>query len=118
MAGRGALSAWIPLSNINQGIGVENRIGIVAQGKRYRFFINGFHVPLCLPDEATAASTYAGGECVDGSMRDAYEDGLARRGRIGVIAQTTATGGGGVVARFDDFMVASPAQTDGEAARL
>lgn len=113
-----ALSAWIPLSTINQGLGVENTIRIVAQGSRYKFFINDFHVPLCLPDDATAASTYAGGECIDGNMQDAYEDEKTRRGRIGVIAQATATGGGGVVVRFDDFIVYSPAQTDGEAARL
>ena len=113
-----ALSAWIPLSTINQGIGVENRIRIIAQGSSYKFFINDFHVPLCLPDDAKAASTYAGGECIDGSMQDAYEDEKTRRGRIGVIAQATATGGGGVAVRFDDFIVYSPAQTDSEAARL
>ena len=113
-----ALSAWIASSEIKQGLGAENTIGIYAKGSQYRFFINGSRVPLCIPDVRTAASTYAGGKCIDGSMQDTYLDDTIPPGKLGMIAQSTATGGGGVVVRFDDLVVYSPAEAGSGDARL
>ena len=113
-----ALSGWIASPHINQGIGAENAIRILSRGSRYQFFINDVNVSLCIPDDVGAASTYSGGECVNGSMLDTYRDEMNRSGKIGLIAQSTATGGGGVVVRFDDMIVYSPAETGRGDARL
>ena len=113
-----ALSAWIPSAAIKQGIGAENKLRIIALGADYQFHINGARVQLCLPDERDAASTYAGGKCLGGSMQDSYRDSAVRSGRIGLLAQSTATGGGGVAARFDDVIVRMPGAWNAEEARL
>ena len=113
-----ALSAWIASSEISQSLGAENTIRIYAQGSRYRFFINGSRVRLCIPEDRAAASTYAGGECIDGSMQETYQDDTIPPGKLGMIAQSTATGGGGVVVRFDDLIVYSPAEAGSKDARL
>ena len=86
-----------------------NKIRILASHSDYQFFINHERVALCIPDDPAAASTYAGGECIDGSLRDALRDESLSQGKLGVIAQSTATGGGGVVVRFDNLIVFSPA---------
>ena len=111
-------SAWIPSPQINQGLGVSNTIRVVAHDAEYRFFINGLQVSLCLPDMAGATSTFAGGECIEGAMRDVYRDNAYVSGRLGLIAQSTATGGAGVVVRFDNLVVFSPTATDDEDVRL
>ena len=89
------LSAWIPSDVIRQGTGAENIIRLVAEGKRYHFYVNNAPLALCLPDAPGAASTFAAGECVGGSMRDSYLADSAAAGRLGLIAQSTAAGGGG-----------------------
>lgn len=113
-----ALSAWISSPRINQGLGALNTIRVVAIGSEYRFYINGSRVQLCIPNDAQAESTFAGGECIDGSLQDAYYDTTKRSGKLGLMAQSTATGGGGVVIRFDDLIVYSPVQPGSEDARL
>ncbi len=113
-----ALSAWIPSPHIKQGFNQPNRLRIVARGKVYQFSINGAPVPLCIPKDRAAASTYAGGQCIDGSLRSAYHDSERRSGKIGLIAQSTATGGGGLVLRFDDIIVHAPAAPKSGEARL
>ena len=113
-----ALSAWIASPHITQGIGAENTIRIRARDSSYQFFINGSAVQLCIPDDRTTASTYAGGECIDGSLQDTFHDDRSRTGRLGMIAQSTATGGGGLVVRFDDMIVYSPAESGSEDVRL
>ena len=113
-----ALSGWIASAHIKQGIGAENAIRVLARDSTYQFFINGAIVKLCIPDDVGAASTYSGGECINGSMSDDYHDKMIRSGKIGLIAQATATGGGGVVVRFDNMIVYSPAATDSEDVKL
>ncbi len=103
------LSAWIASPLINQGIGAVNTIRVIARDSSYRFYINGAEAPLCLSNDAAATSTFAGGECIDGEMRNFYYADSPVSGMLGVIAQSTATGGGGVVARFDNVLVFSPA---------
>ncbi len=103
-----ALSAWIASPRIRQGLGAENALRATARAGRYQFFVNGEQLALCLPEDPGAASTYAAGECVGGSMRDSYIDDSMSSGRIGFIAQATASGGGGVAAAFDNLIVFSP----------
>lgn len=110
------LSAWIASPNIRQGLGMANTIRIIARDSSYRFLINGAPVSLCIPFDASATSTYYGGECIEGEMRDSYRPESFKSGNLGLIAQSTATGGGGVVVRFDNFLVYSPANPgDGDA---
>ena len=103
-----ALSAWIPSPQINQGLGAINIIRAIGHGASFRFFINGAPVALCLPTDASAASTYYGGECIEGMMRSEFRNSGQIGGKIGLVAQATATGGGGVVVRFDNLIVFQP----------
>ena len=112
------LSAWIASADIRQGLDAENLIRVVAKGPRYQFYVNGVLLALCLPNEPGAASTFAAGECVDGSMQDSYLAAADAAGRLGLIAQSTASGGGGVVVRFDNMIVYSPVTIDEKEARL
>ena len=112
------LSAWIASPLINQGLGVVNTIHVIARDSSYRFYINGAPAPLCISNDAAATSTFVGGECIDGAMQNTYYDDSAVIGELGVIAQSTATGGGGVVARFDNVLVFSPANFGDEDVNL
>lgn len=116
--GTKVLSAWIASDAIRQGLGAENMIRVVAQGRRYQFYANGAPLGLCIPDAPDAASTFAAGECVGGSMQDSYRAETASAGRLGLIAQSTATGGGGVVVRFDNMLVFNPGGISEREARL
>lgn len=110
------LSAWIASPHINQGLGKTNRIRIIARDSSYRFLINGRPVSLCIPLDAGAKSTYYGGECIEGEMREFYRPDSFKSGKLGLIAQSTDTGGGGVVVRFDNVLVYSPVDPgDGDA---
>lgn len=112
------LSAWIPSEHINQGLGAANAINVVARAGRYRFAINGAPVSLCIPREAEDSSTFVGGECIDGAMQAFFQGDRQASGKLGLIAQTTATGGAGVVVRFDNLLVFSPSELDGEDVKL
>ena len=112
------LSAWIASDDIRQGLGAPNTIRVSATGSRYQFYVNGAPHDLCLADDPGASSTYAAGECVDGSMQDSYLAAADAVGRLGLIAQSTASGGGGVVVRFDNLLVFSPPAIDEREARL
>ena len=108
-------SAWMPAPQIKLGIGAENRIRVVGEGGEYRFFINGASVPLCLPHDAESESTFYGGECIDGALSQSLQSESAHSGLLGFIAQTTPSGGGGIVLRFDDVVISSPTKTNQEA---
>ncbi len=112
------LSAWIPSPAINQGLAMANTIRVTAIGSRHQFFVNDVPLKLCVPDDPNAVSTYAGGECVDGSLQDTYRDDSRSAGRLGLIAQSTTSGGGGVVVRFDDMIVFSSAERGDKDAKL
>lgn len=101
------VSAWIATDLIEQGLGATNTLRVVARGASFQFFINGQAVPLCLPDDPAAESTYSGGICY-GTMRDTLQDDSFAAGQIGVVAQTTPTGGAGVVVSFDNLIIISP----------
>ena len=112
------LSAWIPSTAINQDLSMANNIRVTASESRYQFYVNGMQLMLCVPNDPNAVSTYAGGECIDGSLQDTYRDDSHPTGRLGLIAQSTSSGGGGVVVRFDNMIVLSPAERSDEDARL
>ena len=114
-SGQRRISDWIPSPQIRQGLDAVNRIRVVGRGGAYRFFINGGEAALCIPHDAGARSTYYDGECLEGSMQEAYITDEARVGRLGVMAQATATGGGGVIAQFDRFIVFQPGAGDAKA---
>jgi hypothetical protein len=108
------LSAWIASPLIKQGLGMVNTIRVIARDASYHFYINGALAQLCISNDPTATSTFVGGQCIDGTMRDSYRDEPGMSGRLGLIAQSTATGGGGLVIRFDNVLVFSPADTADE----
>lgn len=110
-------SAWIASPHIRQGLDVENVIRVVGAGSTFRFTINGAPAWLCLPDDADGVSTYYDGDCVGGTMSEVFVNDSLASGALGVIAQSTASGGGGVIARFDHVLVYAPGEGS-EDARL
>ena len=110
-------SAWIASPHIRKGLDVENVIRVIGAGSAFRFSINGAPALLCLPDAADGVSTYYAGDCVDGAMSEVFVDDSLLSGALGLIAQSTASGGGGVVARFDNVLVYAPGERS-EDARL
>lgn len=115
---REQISAWIPAPNIELGLGAGNRIRVLARGTQLKFFVNGELMPLCLADAPGASSTYAAGDCIGGSITDIFQAPAAPLGQLGLIAQATQTGGGGVVVEFDNFIVFSPSAADREEVEL
>ncbi len=102
------LSDWIDSDAIHQGVGGLNQLRVVAKGDQFHFWINDQSVKLCIPDDPNGISTYSDGTCVKGSMVDALTDDTIANGQIGVSAQSTDTGGAGVVAGFDHLVVYAP----------
>jgi hypothetical protein len=102
-----ALSNWIESPLVNTGMGARNRLRVVATGATFRFFINDQPVELCIPDDPLAESTYRGGLCMGGTMRDALTDASLADGRLGVVAITEIEQPG-VVVGFDHLLVYSP----------
>ena len=109
------ISAWIASDAIRQGLGATNEIRVVGRGDRFQFFINGQAVALCIPDDPAAESTYFGGNCVQGQMRMEYVDDSFPQGQLALAAQSTQSGGAGVIVEFDHFIVTSPQVGDSTA---
>lgn len=105
---REALSAWIPSPSINQDLGTQNEIRVIAQASELKFFVNGVQAMLCIPEAPGASSTYSNGECIGGRMVGGLRASEPLHGQLGLIAQATQTGGGGVVVDFDNVTVFSP----------
>ena len=115
---REVLSTWIPSPSIYQDLGAQNRIRVIAQGSELQFFVNGVQAMLCIPDEPGASSTFTNGECIGGGMAEGFQAPAPLQGQLGLIAQATQTGGGGVVVDFDDITVFSPSAAGGGDAKL
>ena len=115
---REVLSTWIPSANVYQDLGAQNRIRVVARGSKLKFFVNGEKTMLCIPDEVGASSTFTNGECVGGRLVDSIQSDGPVDGQLGLIAQATQTGGGGVVVDFDNLAVFSPGFAGGEDTKL
>jgi hypothetical protein len=103
------VSAWIASDLINQGLNASNDLRVLAVGDTFRFYINGTLVPLCLPNDPNAQSTYSGGQCIGGRMVEAWVNADFAVGQIGLVAQSTLSGGSGVVVEFDNLRIFSPA---------
>lgn len=103
------ISAWIPNDAIEQDLNATNRIRVVGRGDTFQFFINGQSAAVCIPNDPAQESTYFNGECLDGEMQTIWRDDTYSVGKIGVVAQSTQTGGPGVVVDFDSIIVSSPA---------
>lgn len=101
------LSTWIPSDAVRLGLGTTNRLRVLARDGELRFFANDTPLPLCIPDAASARSTYnaATGECMGGQMLDAVLDPVGS-GRVGVAAQSFMEPG--VVVAFDNLVVKMP----------
>lgn len=106
-----ALSAWIAAPMIRQGLGAQNVLRVIGRGADFQFFINGEPVMLCIPNAPQAVSTYANGECVEGTMQAVLHDDSMPVGRLGLIARATPAGGGGLAVQFDNMIVFSPADS-------
>lgn len=104
-----ALSAWIAAPMLRQGLGAQNTLRVIGRGADFQFFINGEPVMLCIPNDPQAVSTYANGECIEGTMQAVLHDDSIAAGRLGVIARATPAGGGGIAVQFDNVIVFSPA---------
>lgn len=103
------VSNWIQSDVVNAGLGETNTLRVVAQNGLIQFFINDQIVQLCVPDDPDGVSTYYPSlGCVDGQMFNTLEGSGYTSGQIGVVAQSTATGGSGVVVDFDNVVVFAP----------
>ena len=103
------LSAWIPSPQIKTGLRAENTIRVLGRGPQFQFFINEQPVMLCIPADPQALSTYANGECIEGTMQPALHDDSLAAGRLGVIARSMQAGG--LTVQFDNIIVFSPADS-------
>jgi hypothetical protein len=100
------LSTWIRSDLINAGIGAVNTVRVIGEGGTFQFFINEQPVQVCLPDDPTGTSTYAGGQCVGGQMLDTLTDSSFPSGKVGVTVSTP--GDPDVEAAFDNVVVVMP----------
>ena len=108
-------SAWMPAPQIEPGLNADNRIRVIGAGAAFRFFINGAPVTLCLPSDPHTTSTFYAGECLDGTLSETFRDDTLTTGALGLIVQTTPSGGGGVTMRFDDVLVYAPGEASQDA---
>ena len=102
------LSDWIRTDIVQHGFGGTNWLRVVAYEDRFQFFINGYHVQLCIPDNPEAESTYFSfrEECVEGQMKDTLFDDALASGRLGAMARSFDVPG--VVVDFDNLVVFGP----------
>lgn len=100
------LSAWIDSPIVTTGLNVVNTLRVVAVGDRFQFYVNGQRVPLCIPNDPAARSTYSLDTCIEGTMQDTLIDSSIASGRLGVVAQSFEEPG--VVVEFDNLVVLGP----------
>jgi hypothetical protein len=105
---RRVLSEWIDTPLINTGVGATNNLRVTAQGSEFAFYINGERVPLCIPDDPNALSTYSGGQCFGGTMQETLVDTSIADGQLGGVVIATEGGAPEVAVEFDQFVVYAP----------
>jgi hypothetical protein len=109
---RKVLSNWISTPIIRAGLNAVNTIRVVARGSIFQFYINAQRVPLCVPDDPNAESTYFGGQCRDGQMLDRLLDETSASGQIGVVIFPQDTAFTSISA--DNLIVLAPSNNDAE----
>lgn len=103
------MSNWIPSEVIQQGLNASNDLRVVANGSRFAFYVNDTRMPLCIPNDPNAESTFTDFtmECFEGQMLPTLVDDALPVGKFGVIAQTLNEPD--VQIAFDDVLVLGPA---------
>lgn len=105
------ISTWIPSEAIKQGIGADapvNRLRVIAQEDAFQFFVNDTLLPLCIPNQPEAHSTYNDltGECHDGQMLTTLQDAHIVSGQIGAVVLTLSEPN--LTVEFDNLVVRMP----------
>lgn len=109
-SGSQIISTWIDTPSIVQGVGTaQNRLRVISQADVFSFYVNDQLLPLCIPNDATAQSTYYGGECHEGTLQNTYTLSEIPYGQIGVFIETVSESG--VSIAFDDVFIQTPTQT-------
>ncbi len=108
--GNRIISTWIDSPAIAQGVGTaQNKLRVVSRANVFSFYVNDQLLPLCIPNDATAQSTYYAGECQGGALQESYRLPEPLYGQIGVFIETVSESG--VSVAFDDVLIQTPAQT-------
>ena len=103
------ISDWGVSEAIHQG-NAPNVIRVVGQGDRFRFYVNGEPLPLCLrgENETSMWATWEGpGVCYTDDPRPIFQDGTFAQGKIALAAGTID--GSAVSVLFDDIVIVGPA---------
>lgn len=105
------ISTWIPSDVIRQGVGADaptNRLRVIAEGNVFQFFVNDELLPLCIPNQPDAHSTYNDltGECHDGQMLTTLHDEAILTGQIGAVVLTLSEPN--LTVEFDNLIVRVP----------
>jgi hypothetical protein len=116
------ISTWISSDTINTGIGNMNTLRVLAIGNTFQFYVNGNLMPLCIPNNPEAESTYnyLTGECLEGQMLTTFVDDSYASGRIGMIVRSPETLPRNATftpttIEFDNLTIKSPARNEVEA---
>jgi hypothetical protein len=108
---RRVLSEWIDSPLINTGVGATNDLRVTARGSEFAFYLNGERVPLCIPNDPNALSTYSGGQCFGGAMQETLVDANIPDGQLGGVVIATESGTPEVAVEFDQMVVYAPENT-------
>lgn len=107
--GNRIISTWMDSPAIIQGVGAtQNTLRVISRANIISFYVNEQPLLLCIPTDATAQSTYYGGECRGGVLQDSYRLEAPLYGQIGIFIETVSESG--VSVAFDDVLVRTPAQ--------
>jgi hypothetical protein len=84
-----------------------NEMRIVAQGDKFRFFVNGQPMPLCLKGENLNSMFSAPGVCVPGGeLTYVFKDKAFTQGRVALVVGTMD--GSEISVAFDDVLIVGP----------
>lgn len=103
------ISDWGVSDAILQG-DAPNEVRVVARDDRFKFYVNGMALPLCMKgeNETSMWANWEGpGVCFTDEPRFEYVDGEFRQGRIALAAGTID--GSDVTVAFDDLVLVGPA---------
>lgn len=110
---RRVLSEWIDTPLINTSVGPANDLRVVARGSEFAFYINGERVPLCIPDDPNALSTYSGGQCFGGTMQETLVDSSIPDGQLGGVLVAGVGDTPEIAVEFEHLLVYAPESEDG-----
>jgi len=85
-----------------------NVIRIMGKGDRFRVWVNGQALPLCLRGSNAVSMWSAPGQCFTSELVDEYVDSALGQGQIALAAGTLD--GSAVTVAFDDLVIVGPGQ--------